>query len=416
MQETQPIIDDGSRERLGEGAFVLLLATSAASAFRVPFLGAGLPNLVFPLAAAVVLLSAWKRLGELFSRHALLLSSAAALLLWTAVAAAASPKPAAAARIALKAALYAAVFVALLVRFDGKERAGRSLRALLAFLVVLALLGVAESFFPQSFLYRLFRDDRSLSILPRISSILPWPNPYGVLMVAGVALSEGMAAARLVAPRPALLASLLFLAQVAQSGSRNAWGVAALVLAVTAVRALARRAPRRSVALAAFFAAGLVLLPVAAYQLRIERASPVARALLPEMYVGSSSLADPMLSLSLRGKIWRQAAVCVSYRPILGLGPGVFTRYVTPGLMGREGFNTHSLPLNLLVDLGLPGLALGLLVLASLRPSLWLARPAGGALAALLAGQLVDCFLYEPVTLLVLMSCAASVASPWEEP
>ena len=47
---------------------------------------------------------------------------------------------------------------------------------------------------PDAGLFRLFRTERSLSIQPRVSSILPWPNPYGVLMVAGVALSEGMAA------------------------------------------------------------------------------------------------------------------------------------------------------------------------------------------------------------------------------
>ena len=38
------------------------------------------------------------------------------------------------------------------------------------------------------------------------------------------------------------------------------------------------------------------------------------------------------------------------------------------------------------------------------------------ALAALFAGQVVDCFLYEPVTLLVMMACAASVAAPRPEP
>lgn len=416
MQDSRTTEGEERRERLGDGAFALLLLSSVASALPVPLLGVGLPNVVFPLASLAILVLSRRELGSLVRRHALLLSAVGALLAWTALSAAASPKPETAVRFAVKAALYALPFAALLVRFAQVERARRSLDALLGFLVVLALLGVAESFFPGSAFYGLFRDERSLSILPRISSILPWPNPYGVLLAAGVALSEGMAVRRLATRRTTLLASLLFLSQVAQSGSRNAWGVVGLVLVAGLVRGVRDRAPLRPAGLAAFFAAGLFLLPVAAFQLRIERSSPVARALLPNEYVGSTSLADPLLSLSLRGRIWRLAATCIRHQPVLGLGPGVFTRYATPPVMKRVGLNTHNLPLNLAVDLGLPGLALAGLVLAALRPVRWPGRPAGAALAALLAGQLVDCFLYEPATLLVMMACAASVASPREEP
>lgn len=402
-------------ERPADLAFAFLLLTSVASAFQVPFLGFGLPNLVVPLAGLVMVFSSRAELGAVGRRHVFLLSAAGALLGWTVLSAAASPDRPTAIRLAVKAVLFAVGFAGLLVRFAEPERARRSLRTLLGFLVVLALLGVAESFFPQSLLYGLFREERSLSILPRISSVLPWPNPYGVLMVAGVALAEGMAAAGQLKRRSALPASLLFLSQVAQSGSRNAWGVAVLALGVMAFRAMVDRSSLRTAGLAAFFAAGLFLLPVAAYQLRIERSSPVARALLPAKYVGSSSLADPMLSLSLRGKIWRLALKCIPYQPVLGLGPGVFTRHATPSILSQPGLNAHSLPLGLAVDLGLPGLAFGVLVLVALRPGRWLRHPAGGALAALLAGQVIDCFLYEPATLVVMMACAAAVAPPRED-
>jgi O-antigen ligase len=415
MQDARTTPAEASRERLGDLAFALLLVASVASSFRVPFLGGSLPNLVLPLASAVLVLAARPDAGAFLRRHALLLATVCALVAWTWLSAAASPKPETALRLALKSSLYAGAFVALVVRFEEKGRAARSLRAVLLFLLALALLGVVESLFPESGLFRLFRTERSLSIQPRISSILPWPNPYGILMVAGVALSEGMAAARLLAPRAALLSSLLFLTQVAQSGSRNAWAVAALVLVFAVVRAFRGRKELRAAGLAAFFAAGLFLLPVAAHQLRIERSSPVARALLPDRYVGTTSLADPFQSLSLRGKIWRLGLVCVSYQPFLGLGPGVFTKYATPTVMGRDGFNAHNLPLELVVDIGLPGLLLGLLALAALRPPAWLGQPAGGALLAILAGQLVDCFLYEPATVLVMLACAASVAAPRDE-
>ena len=413
MSDAQKTSVEAGRERLGDAAFTLLLAASVASAVRVPYLDGGLPNLVLPLASAVLVLSARPEPRAFLRRHALLLAAAGALLAWTWLSAVASRWPDTAIRMAVKSTLYAGAFVALVARFEEEERAARSLRAILLFLAGLAALGVVESAFPDADLFRLFRSDRSLSIQPRVSSILPWPNPYGVLMVAGVALSEGMAAARLLARGPALLASLLFLTQVAQSGSRNAWGVAGLVLVLVAVRAARARKGWREALLAAFFAAGLFLLPVAAYQLRIEKSSPVARALLPDRYVGTSSLADPMLSLSLRWKIWHLGVVCVSYQPVLGLGPGVFTKVATPTVMGgRAGFNAHDLPLDLAVDVGLPGLLLGLLSVAALRPARWLSRPAGTALAAILAGQLLDCFLYEPATVIVMLAVAASLAVP----
>lgn len=417
MSDAQGAPGEAGRERLGDAAFGLLLAASVASAVRVPGPDGGLPNLALPLASVLLLLSARPEPRAFLRRHALLLAAAGALVAWTWLSAASSRLPETALRMALKSTLYAGAFVAFVARFEKEERAVRSLRAVLAFLAGLAVLGVVESVFPDAGLFRFFRTERSLSIQPRVSSILPWPNPYGILMVAGVALSEGLAAARRLAPRTALLASLLFLTQVAQSGSRNAWGVAGLVLVVIGVRAFRRRGGRRELLLAGAFAAGLFLLPVAAYQLRIERSSPVARSLLQERYVGTSSLADPMVSLSLRGKIWRLGLVCVSYQPFLGLGPGVFTKVATPTVMdGRAGFNAHNLPLELAVDVGLPGLLLGLLAIAALRPARWPGHPAGLAVAAILAGQLLDCFLYEPATVIVMLALAASLAAPRDGP
>ncbi len=79
---------------------------------------------------------------------------------------------------------------------------------------------------------------------------------------------------------------------------------------------------------------------------------------------------------------------------------------------GRDGFNAHNLPLELAVDVGLPGLLLGLVAIAALRPARWLSRPAGTAAAAILAGQLLDCFLYDPATVIVMLALAASLAVP----
>ena len=66
--------------------------------------------------------------------------------------------------------------------------------------------------------------------------------------------------------------------------------------------------------------------------------------------------------------------------------------------------NTHCLPLNLLVELGVVGLllAIGLLFLG--RPRVRF-PPAEILVGGLLLGQVIDCFLFEPTTMVV-MTCA----------
>lgn len=389
--------------------FALLLAAATATQVRWPVIDAGLPNVTTPLLGALLLASApsGARRGVLASRRGLV-TALAALLGWSALSALASDHVATAIRPLARALALAPAALALFVLFRDPATRRRGERVLLGFLAALALLGIVESFAPGSELFRIFRSERSLTILPRIASLLPSPNPYGVLMATAFALSEGLARRGRLAPAPSAAASLLFLSQVAQSGSRNAWGVVVLVLVALAITGSGRRL--RPVAGGVLFAALLWLLPVPAYQLGIEGRSPVARSLLGERYRDSPSLADPLQSLALRSKLWRAAVAEIRERPLLGVGPGVFTRVVAPTVIPREGLNAHNLPLGLAVDIGIPGLLLAIAALATLRPWRREADPWRLPLAAMLVGQLFDCFLYEPVSVLAFVALAAGGA------
>lgn len=386
-----------------------LLVASLGTLLKLPLLHVGPQNVAFAVGGALLL----ARPGALAALRPQrdVLTLVALLLAWVAVAAAASPEPGIAWRYVPKSAAYALAFAGLLGAVRTRDEHAATARATLFFLAFLALGGVLEVLAPASPPFRLLRSSQSLTILPRIASFQPWPNAFGLAMVAGLGLAEGLRARGLLATRAAGACGALFLVQALQSGSRNAWAALALSLAWL----LGRRAlpGRRALAYAAGFVVAGVLLPVPAYQLGLRERAPVIEALVPPGALRDTSLADPLQSLSLRSHLWRASLPLVRARPWVGLGPGVFSETVAPRVVARPGLNTHNLALNLLVELGLVGLALAAGVLVAVGRG----RGADGDVAeaplvALLAGQFFDCFLYDPTSMLLLLLAAVWMRTP----
>lgn len=392
----------------------LLLAATVCGEIKVPVLGVGVQNVLLPACGLGLALRHRTGFRALVTRHRALLGLCAALLAWTFVAAAASPARPLALRTAVKAATFAPLFVGFLALCSVPARARLALRTLFGFLLLLAAGGVLEALVPDAGMWRLFRSADSLAIQPRIASFMPWPNPFGVTMVGGVALAAALAFRGWLAPGAALAAQLFFLTQVAQSGSRNAWGTLGVTLVVLGLWRVLKI--WQVAALALVFGGALLLFPVAAWQAGLKEKVPVIEVMVPEGARESLSIAPARLSLSMREQLWAAAKVHVLQRPIVGLGPGVFSVAVSQEVLGKVGFNTHSLPLNLLVELGVPGLLLaGLALLAA-----WGGRdprpgPAGPSLVPLLVGQGIDCFLYDPTSVTVALLLVAALASGREE-
>lgn len=380
----------------------------------MPGVRVGVQNLILPGSAVGLLVLHRDAIGAVLAGHRRLLTLVAGLLAWTGIAALVNSETALGLRVLAKTFTYALPFLAFLVvlSLPGRQRA--VYLTVLAFMVLLALGGVAESVFPDSALFSLLRSPASLAMQPRISSFLPWPNPFGVAMVSGVALAAALFSHGWIGLRGSLFCQTLFIIQAAQSGSRNAWATFLVILVLLALGPFRIR----TLFPALVFAVALFVLPVAAWQAGLRDRHehvPVVEAFVPESARTATSIAPVALSVDLRSLLWRAAAENVARRPWLGIGPGVFSTKVAPGVVDRPGLNTHSLALNILVELGLPGLALAVFaLLAALRSGYvtgGAVHPAWAPLAALLVGQIVDCFLYDPTSVTLLLIFAASAAT-----
>ena len=401
-------------ERLYRVPLAVLLGGSLLAAIRVPGLGIGLSNLLIAGAGLTLLWLYHADLGQ--HQHRLLppVLAGLAVWLWSFVSALAGPMPEIGLRSTVKGAFYALALAGGLALFAAPARVSGALRIVLGFLLVLAGFGVVEAIFPESLPFQLLRSEDSLSITPRVASLLPWPNQFGVAMVLGLVVVELLALRLAIGPGVAWGSRLLLLVQVGQSGSRNSW---LLLGAVLLLLVLLRTTPwRRAVVLGAVFAAVVVTLPVPARQLGLRQGSwlPAANRLIETPAGWSTSLAHAGLSLNLRLQLWRETVAEIRHHPVAGLGPNVFQAYAGPRVMHELGFNTHNLLLEVWVGLG----TVGLLLLASAVTLAVRSRPLGDGvgglpLAVLLLAQVLDCFTHDP-TVVVLMALFAGAA--WSRP
>jgi O-antigen ligase len=274
-----------------------------------------------------------------------------------------------------------------------------------AFLLVLACIGIIEVIFPQSAFFAAFRTEGSLSIYPRVASLLGWPNQFGVLMAVGVVLTELLRRRGFIERRFGLLCTFVFLTQVAQSGSRNAW--LTLVGALFWMAARRMLPAKRAAALGALFIAIVLILPVSARQTGLWDLPWAPDRFDDQPW--TPSLSHPSLSLSLRTRLWREAAREIRNHPVSGLGLEVFEIEVGPRVMGRRGFNAHNLALNITAELGFVGLAFALAIGVQLfRSRSRDSDAAEAALVTMLGGQMLDCFVHDATFMSLLYFFAAS--------
>lgn len=375
----------------------LTLVGALVGLAKIPGVGIGWSNALVPLGGIGLIFVHHDALVPTFKKYRCLFILGLAFWCWGLIAALAGWDPVRSLRWLIKAGGWALVFVGATVASRDEEHGGALLKTLWLFLVVIALGGVAESVVPGSDFWRLFRTESSLSIQPRVASILGWPNQFGLIMGAGLFLNERLGMTGLLNRPVVTLTRILLITQLAQSGSRNAY----LTFAVVLVVAVATKAlPWKRGALAAvIFAVTVVLLPVASLQAGLGRV--YVPQLEPTLESRTWELSDRRQTLSLRSQLWRQATAEIVRDPVTGIGPDVFQFHVGPRVMDRTGFNAHNLPLQVTVETGFIGLALALawaFVLFSNR------TPGSAALlplTALAVGQLLDCFVHDPPTMVV---------------
>jgi tetratricopeptide (TPR) repeat protein len=248
-------------------------------------------------------------------------------------------------------------------------------------------------------------------------------TPFGSVAVPPFILLAALPVALFIPSRGWRLAVVLGLVSVGVpltllSGSRSAWIAVAVAGTVLAVPALARRARAlRRMRTPTARRAGLAFLGVAAGALALAFVAP--------------RLTD-LSSLVYRGFLWRDTLAAWSTDPLLGIGPGAmpFARQAAAPALSfpvRQP-HSHDIPLGILGDAGLLGLAaaLALFVTFVLVAGPWRSRSLPGRAAfAVLAGFAVGT-LFEDLTflpgfnllviLLLAMALADAGAVTWHRP
>jgi len=364
---------------------------------KISALGIGWSNVLVPAGGVGLMAVHARLLATTLGKYRHLFLLGMTIWLWGVVSALAGWDPVRSVRWLVKAAGWFLVFLGAATASQDDDHARVLQQTLWLFLVAVGIGGVAESIFPGADVWRLLRTENSLSIQPRVASVFGWPNQFGLIMAAGLFLNESLGASGMLNRCAVIPTRILLLTQLAQSGSRNAYLTFAVVLIGSVVSR--KLLLKRALTVAVVFAAAVVLLPVASLQAGLGKV--YVPQLEPALENRTWELSDRKQTLSLRSHLWREAAAEIARNPVTGIGPDVFQSHVGPRVMGRAGFNVHNLPLQITVESGVVGLALALAWFVILFSHRQPNSPALLPLAVLAGGQLLDCFVHDPPTMVV---------------
>ena len=219
----------------------------------------------------------------------------------------------------------------------------------------------------------------------------------------------------------AAVTTVLSAAAVVFTYSRGGWlgllAALAVLILLLLLRSTAHWPPlwRRLVPLAALFLGGGVVV-IAATQLEPIRTRVVS------LLAGRGDSSN-----NFRINVWLAAIEMVQDRPWLGIGPGnnafnsIYPLYQQPRF---NALSAYSVPLELLVEMGIPGLlACCGLLFSSIRSGLRLGGPTGliaigslAAIAGVMTQGITDTIFFRPEVQLPAWFCLASLASRREQP
>ncbi|MEB3322834.1 MAG: IctB family putative bicarbonate transporter [Synechococcaceae cyanobacterium] len=333
-----------------------------------------------------------------------------------------SPVPAAAFKGLLKLGSYLAVY-ALMRKLLQAAPAwwDRIVAALMAGGLVTSVIGIRQLYADTDALAR-WSDANSLAEgTVRIYGTLGNPNLLGgyllpLLPLAAVALLRWRGAARRLF---ALTTLALGLVALVLTYSRGAWmgmvaAFAVLVLLLAMRRTLAWPPLWRRLLPVLLLVGGAAVLAVL-----VSQVEPL-RVRVASLLVGREDSSN-----NFRMTVWGAALKMIRARPWLGIGPGneafnlIYPLYQAPKF---NALSAYSIPLELLVEAGIPGLLAGLgLLQAAVRGGLarWAERGPlvipGLAAVAVFAGLgvqgLTDTIFFRPEVQLVALFCLATVAA-----
>jgi O-antigen ligase len=199
----------------------------------------------------------------------------------------------------------------------------------------------------------------------------------------------------------------LFTIVIALAGSRNSWLLLPLgVLLAWLYKVITLR---KGFFIIVFLVFCILFFPVSTKQLGIRDSQvvPLMNFLVKEsmplkiarMRTGRPKMVrfpTPIETTNSRVSLWKAAIPEIVKKPITGMGIQVYEKIIGTRVLRQEGCNTHNLFLNIIVELGIPGLLLFLaFIYFLLKQADWYRPIIAIPLVMVFAAQMVDFFIYD---------------------
>lgn len=346
-----------TKSHVEDGLILFLLVATTLVHFKLPLFDLSIHNFLIPLISLILIFINFRsgeRKVEIDRRIVLALG---VLIVWVIVVAVLSPYRDTAIRYTVKYLIcYPLLLIGLLVL--SRRGVGRNSMVILVFLWFLAIFGILEALFPFNGIVSVFRNEQSLTVYPRIASLLQWPNQFGVLMVVGLVIAILQFKRKSISKHTTTIIIIFFLANIVLSASRNAY----LMLFIALFYLCARRqiSLKQTVFVVTLFIVLLLTFPISTNQLGIRNSHyfPIIDKIgLDKIGVREmAELATPVQTMAGRLDIWKVVFSEIGTHPIKGQGLGVFNTRIAEYRLQQEGLHAHNLFLNVIVDTGFVGL------------------------------------------------------------
>jgi len=427
-----------------KASFIMIFISSLMGNIKVPFLKYGVYDYLLPFFALVLIILNLDRLKTTLKYHRQTLTALLMLYIWMWVSTLFSDFQGIALKYSIKYTIYIIIFFSFLLITHNNHERYLYYRLGFRFLLFLCIFGIIEFFLPDMWLIKLLRIPDSLLVYPRISSLLQWPNQFGVLMSIGALMSFFLYKEKAISRVEFSLSTLMFIIATSLSASRGGWLVLiAGVFLAWLYRAVKLRGAIAIIGLLTFF---ILLFPVSTMQsgLKSNNLFPLLNFLIPtneqspndntiqagldkkidtqssfiiKKIEATSSLegASPSSTLSSRLILWNIAKEEFTKNPVTGLGIQAFNCLIGPDIVPdakHNTHNTHNIFLNILVELGFPGMILSLIFIYRLYQRTDLTNPAVCVpVVMIFTGQLFDFYLHDFTFTIFSLLCLATAGN-----
>jgi O-antigen ligase len=318
-----------------------------------------------------------------------------------------SPFPKTSITYSIKYSIYFLLFIAFLfLNHKNIKASSFYYRCILYLLEIMAILGFVEALFPNLWIFSLLKYP---SFHPQIGSIMQNPNQFGVIVAIGLCLSIILEKQKTISKAELYISEFIFIISLALSASRNAWLVFIVGMFLLLIYKIISF--RKMILIISLWILCIVSIPVSTYRAGLgdSQIFPLLNLFLADPI--ETKLPSPVGSALSRFALWQAAISEIIKRPIAGLGIGVFPDHIGVKVFGFKGFHAHNIFLNVLVELGIPGLFIFTSFLVRLG---YLAKSANPIIVIpitmFLASQMFD-FFVEDYTFTTIEFCFLAAAS-----